>query len=121
MELTIEVPEALRDKVNDAGTSLPEVLECGFRYWDGGSHEGYTGEADLLEVFANFPEPEEVIALKPSPVLQHRVSQLLEKSKQTGGLSASEELEWQRYERLEQMVRKSKAQARLKLATDADE
>ena len=121
MELTIEVPESLREKVNDAGNSLAEVLECGFRYWSGEDSGGYTGEADLLEIFANFPEPEDVIALKPSDALQQRVSELLKKSKQPGGLSDAEELEWQRYERLEQIVRKSKANARLKMAEKANE
>ena len=121
MELTIEVPDSLRDKVNDAGSSLPKVLECGFRYWSGEENEGYSGEADLLEIFADFPDLEEVIELKPSEALQMRVSELLQKSKQPGGLSDSEELEWQRYERLEQMVRKAKAKARLKLAGGVDE
>jgi hypothetical protein len=121
MELTIEVPESMRERVNEAGDSLAKVLECGFRYWSGEDNEGYTGEADLLEIFADFPEPEEVIALKPSAALQQRVSELLEKSKQAGALSDAEELEWQRYERLEQMVSKSKANARLKIAAKANE
>lgn len=117
MELTIEVPDSLKDKVKDAGDSLDKVLECGFRYWsDGEDGTVYSAETDLLELFTNFPEPEEVIALKPSVKLQDRVSELLAKSKQLDGLTDLEELEWQRYERLEQMVRVAKAKAHLKLA-----
>lgn len=119
MELTIEVPDSLRDKVNIAGDSLGKVLECGFRHWSGDADEGYKGEADLLEVFADFPEPEEILALKPSEGLQARVSELLEKNREPGGLTETEELEWQRYERLEQLVRKAKAKARLKLNEQA--
>ncbi|MDF1813384.1 MAG: hypothetical protein P1V20_14400 [Verrucomicrobiales bacterium] len=120
MELTIELPDSLRDKINDAGDSLPKILECGFKYWSGDDNQGYAGEADLLEIFANFPTPEDVIDLRPSEILQQRVSELLEKSKQPGGLTNTEELEWQRYERLEQMVRKAKAKARLMLAANPD-
>lgn len=57
--------------------------------------------------------PEEILALRPSPELAQRVSTLLEKNR-TVGLSPDEELEWQRLEYLEHLVRIAKGKAALK-------
>ena len=68
----------------------------------------------LLELLAKLPSPEEVLALRASPALQHRVSALLEKNR-TVGLSPAEEDEWQRYQYVEHLVQLAKAKAALKL------
>jgi len=79
----------------------------------------YAGAADILEALAALPSPEEILALRPSPAFQARVSALLEKSR-AGGLSPDEELEWQRFAYLEHLVRLAKAKAALNVARSGD-
>lgn len=57
---------------------------------------------------------EEIIALRPSKVLQARISELLEKNRATC-LTPDEEQEWEHYQYLEHLVRIAKANAYLKL------
>jgi hypothetical protein len=56
------------------------------------------------------PSPEEVLALRPSPELKERISELLRKNRQEG-LTPEEDAEWQRYETMEHLVRLAKAHA----------
>jgi hypothetical protein len=72
------------------------------------------GASDVLEFLAGLPSPEETLALRPTPALETRVKNLLEKSR-TSELSPAEEEEWQRYEYIEHLVRLAKAKAALKL------
>lgn len=58
--------------------------------------------------------PEEVLALRASPRLQERIRELLEKSRRSS-LSPEEELEWERIEYAEHLVRVAKAKAAMKL------
>ena len=67
-----------------------------------------------LDFLASLPEPEEIVALRPSKVLEDRVRDLLEKNR-TVGLTADEQREWEQYEYLEHLVRRAKARAYLKL------
>ena len=63
---------------------------------------------------ANLPGPEEVLALRPSPALQERISFLLNK-RRTSQLSPNEERDWEHCQYVEHLVRVAKAQATLKL------
>lgn len=54
--------------------------------------------------------PREVLALRPSPALQERLSTLLDKLR-NGGLSVDEERDWQKYQYIEHLVRIAKAKA----------
>jgi hypothetical protein len=67
-----------------------------------------------MEFLAGLPSPEEILAFRPTPALEARVKELLEKSR-TVGLSPAEEDEWRRYEYVEHLVRLAKAKAALKL------
>jgi hypothetical protein len=71
---------------------------------------------DVLHLLARGPTPEEIIALRPSPALQARILELLEKNRNQG-LTPEEEEEWQQVEYLEHLVRMAKAKAHLKLQT----
>ncbi len=61
------------------------------------------------------PTPEQILALRPSPEFQARVSDLLYRSKQ-GDLSRQEESDLDRYLMLEHIVRLAKARAYRQLA-----
>ena len=70
--------------------------------------------SDVMELLASLPTPEEILALRPSPALQARISELLDKNR-TVGLSPTENEEWQRYQDVEHLVRLAKAKAAAKI------
>ena len=63
-----------------------------------------------MALLVSQPRPEAVLAIRPSPELQARASELLQRSKQ-GQLSAAEAAELERHLMLEHLVRLAKAQA----------
>ena len=79
---------------------------------------GFDGAADVLELLAALPTPEEILKLRPSARLSARLAELIEKSR-TGEMAPLDEDEWERYEYLEHLVRMAKAAARLKLGPSA--
>lgn len=118
MQLTLEVPERLAQSLAAAGNDLPRILELGVRAWSAGGTPEYEGVAEVLETLARLPTPEEVLALRPSAVLQDRIDELLAKNR-AGKLDAAEEREWQRYAYLEHLVRLAKATALAKRRSPA--
>jgi hypothetical protein len=112
--ITLEVPDELAERLHALADRLPRILDLGLRALTAESEPEYTGAAEVLELLARLPSPEEVLALRPSPALAQRVTALLEKNR-TGGLSPEEEVEWQRLEYLEHLVRIAKARAATKL------
>jgi hypothetical protein len=115
MEITLTVPEELANRLRPALDQLPLILELGIRALNAGREPGgFTGLADVLEKLASLPTPEEVLALRPSPALQTRVEELLERN-QSGGFSPDEQREWEQYQYVEHLVRLAKARAALKL------
>jgi hypothetical protein len=115
MQLTVEVPSSLGPQLADAGEqNLAEILALGLREWRSRRGAEFPGLNAVIERLAELPEPQEVLALRPSPEMQQRASELLAKSK-NGGLSPEEDAEWQRLEFAEHIVRLAKARAALKL------
>ncbi|WP_438021800.1 hypothetical protein [Sorangium sp. So ce233] len=113
--ITLDLPDELADRLRSLSDRLPSILELGLRELDASSVISFSGAADILELLASLPTPEEVLALEPSPQLQTRTSELLYKSR-TAGLSPAEEAEWQHHQFVEHLVRLAKATAGLKLA-----
>ena len=110
MEMTIQVPDALGQQLEQYQSRLPEVLERDLRDLAAeGSVLFQDGDA-VLEVLASQPPPEQILALRPSPALQARVADLLDRSARKE-LSAQEEAELDRYLVLEHLVRLAKAHA----------
>jgi hypothetical protein len=72
----------------------------------------FEGLGEVLETLARLPPPREILALRPSPALQERISALLDKLR-NGSLSADEERDWQKYRYIEHLVRIAKAKAAL--------
>ncbi len=114
MVWTLELTDDLAARLTPHQHQIPRILEMGLREVNASSQTGFKGLSEVLEVLASLPAPEEVLALRPAPVLEERVRTLLEKNR-AEGLIDDEEREWERYEYLEHLVRMAKAKAKLKL------
>ena len=114
MEMTLEIPEELANRLRLLNDELPRILELGLREFQAAGDPGLAGLADVIEELAELPTPEQVLALRPSAALQSRISSLLEKNRMES-LTSEEEREWSQYEYLEHIVRLAKAKAALKM------
>lgn len=110
----IDLPQELAVRLQPVEDQLPRILELGLRELNAVTQTEFAGAADILEFLASLPEPEEIVALRPSKALEDRVRDLLEKNR-TVGLAADEQREWEQYEYLEHLVRRAKARAFFKL------
>ena len=110
MEITIQVSDALGRQLQPFQERLPEVLERGLREVLAEKSKDFKDEHAILELLTSQPTPEQVLAIRPSPELQARVSELLDRNKR-GALSRQEETELERYLTLEHLVRLAKAYA----------
>jgi hypothetical protein len=116
--ITLSLPDDLASQIRARQQRLPEILELGLRELNAGGRSGFDGAADVLELLAGLPAPEEILNLRPSARLSARVSDLIVKSR-AGEMTPLDEEEWEKYEYLEHLVRMAKAAAQLKLAGDA--
>ena len=113
--IQFEVSEELAEKLRPVDArQLERALQIGLRELNTAGQIGFVGAAEILELLASLPSPQEVLALKPAPQLQDRVSSLLEKNRNEG-LTDNELREWQEFEYLEHLVRVAKAKAIIKL------
>jgi len=112
--MTLTIPDELASQLRPLTPQLPHILELGIREFNAEHHAGFAGITDILEKLAALPAPEEVLALRPSPTLQARITELLEKNR-SAGLSPEEQAEWQRYQYAEHLVRLAKARAAQRL------
>jgi len=115
MEITVQVPDALGQRLRRYQERLPEVLERGLREVVAESSGAFQDESGVLEVLASEPAPNQVLALHPSAQLQARVADLLDSGKH-GELSPADEAELERYLAVEHLVRLAKAHAYKRLA-----
>ncbi len=115
MEITIAVPDELGQQLQRFQDRLPEVLERGLRELLAESSGEFQDENAIIELLISQPTPEQVLAIRPSPELQARVSELLYRKKR-GELTQQEETELERYLVLEHLVRLAKAHAYKQLA-----
>lgn len=116
--ITLKVPDDLASQILAQERQLPRILELGLRELNAGGQSGFDGAADVLELLAALPTPEEILQLRPSPRLSARVAEIIEKSR-TGVMTPRDEEDWERYEYLEHLVRMAKAAAQMKLARSA--
>jgi hypothetical protein len=110
VEITIEVPDSLAFEVERYRERLPEVLERGLREVALERPADFVDENAILSLLASQPQPEQVLALRPSSEFQARVTELLARNKE-GELSRHEERELERALTLEHLVRLAKAHA----------
>ncbi|MBD2579110.1 hypothetical protein [Oscillatoria sp. FACHB-1406] len=116
MQITLEVPDCIGEKLKQLGDRLPEVLERAIAELPASETAAYHNELEILELLASQPSPEAILALRPAPALQARMSELLAASK-SGNLSSEREIERDRYLLLEHWVRLAKAYAFKQLQT----
>nr|VFK20112.1 MAG: hypothetical protein BECKLPF1236A_GA0070988_102483 [Candidatus Kentron sp. LPFa]VFK34434.1 MAG: hypothetical protein BECKLPF1236C_GA0070990_102702 [Candidatus Kentron sp. LPFa] len=117
MQLTVNVPEELAGRFTPLQDRIPDILTFGLRELDARNSidMGFEGVADVLDFLTGMPEPEEILALRPSPVLQGIIDHLLEKNRKEC-LDAKEDQQWRQYEYLEHLARKAKISAQKRLA-----
>jgi len=116
LEITIRVPDALAPQIQRFRDRLPEALERGLREVAAEKTEQpWDDENAILSLLASQPTPEQVLALRPSPEFQARVSDLLDRYKREA-LSRQEEAELERALTVEHLVRLAKAHAYQRLA-----
>lgn len=110
IQITISVSDELGRRLQAYRERLPEVLERGLR--DMVAEDDGTGQDEqaIIAVLTGQPTPEQVLALRPSPALQQRASDLLARSK-AGQLARADERELDRLLLLEHLVRLAKAGA----------
>lgn len=114
--ITLSVPDELALQIQTHQQELPKILELGLRELSARGQSEFEGAADVLELFAALPTPEQILSLRPSPRLASRIRELLEKSR-AGTMTPLDEDDWEKYEHLEHLVRMAKASAQLKLAS----
>jgi hypothetical protein len=114
MQITVDIPEELFTQLGTVPQNVSQVLEVGLKELVARPQQGFTGFAEVLDFLANLPSPEEILQLRPSPMLQEEIDHLSEKY-QAQDLSAEEQHLWQQYEYLEHIVRIAKTKAYLKL------
>lgn len=118
MQIILEVPEILGEQLQQLGDRLPEALDRALQELTPLETISYQDELQIVELLASQPSPEVILAIRPTPALQARMSELLDRNK-SGTLSRSEEVELDRYLLLEHWVRLAKAHAYKHLQTAA--
>ena len=110
MQITIDVPDSLGQKLQQFDDRLPELLERGLQELQN-EQAGYSqDEQEIMALLVSQLSPAQVLAIHPSSTLQMRVSDLLQRSK-ANVLSLPEMTELERYLTLEHLVRLAKAHA----------
>lgn len=110
MQLTLQVPDDLAAELGPRQGRLPRILSLGLRELDAEGASGFSGLADVLELLASLPTPEQIMALRPNQVLQAHIDHILDRSRE-GSLSDEEEQQWRNYQYIEHLVRKAKIRA----------
>jgi 16S rRNA C1402 (ribose-2'-O) methylase RsmI len=116
MQITIEVPDRLGEQLQQLGDRLPEIFDRALQELTATETTAYQDDHQIIELLASQPSPEVILAIRPTPTLQARMSELLEQNK-SGTLTRSEEVELDRYLLLEHWVRLAKAHAYKNLQT----
>ena len=110
MEITVQVTEKLGQQLQAWQGRLPEILERGLRELMAEQSSLVQDESAIMDVLTSRPTPDQVLAIRSSPELQARVSELLQRNKDKT-LDPREEAELERYLTLEHLVRLAKAHA----------
>lgn len=79
--ITLSLPDDLASQIRARQRQLPRILELGLRELNAGGQSGFEGAADVLELLAALPAPEEIMNLRPSLRLSARVAEMVEKSR----------------------------------------
>jgi hypothetical protein len=112
--ITLEVPDDLAEQLRPLHSDLPQILELGLRQFRVESDPWSAEVLGVLAFLTGRPDPEQVLAYRPSDRMAARIRELLAR-RRDGVLTPEEQLQWQQYEFLEHLVRMAKADARAQL------
>ena len=107
VQMTIEVPESLAERLAAVHERLPEVLAHGLDTLSPLPNEVYRA---LLDFLTSNPSPEAVLNFRPTLQMQARIRVLLETNR-AAQLTPAEAAELDEYERINRFVRKLKIRA----------
>ncbi|YAF95387.1 MAG: hypothetical protein AB3A66_22965 [Nodularia sp. CChRGM 3473] len=99
MQITIDVPDELREQLAQVGDRLPELLALSLQQPPLPARIYHY----ILNFLASQPTPEQIIAFRPTPEMQIRLQTLLVRSK-AGELTLPEQQELDEYERIEHLI-----------------
>ncbi len=109
--MTIDIPDDLAQQLQQFQAQQPQVIELGLQALQAQQYPStFLEEQDIISFLASQPTPEQILAIRPSPKFQDRVSHLLTQSK-AGTLSAKGNTELERYLTVEHLVRLARAHA----------
>lgn len=114
MKVTLELPDEWADCLPAKEAELAEIVATGLRRRKGRACQVVQHLDDLVDTLAELPSPEEVLALRPSPILAERIKLLLDK-KRNQLLTPEETNEWEGIMRTEHLMRIAKAKAAIRL------
>ncbi len=107
VEITLEVPESLAERLLAMRARLPDVLAHGLDELSPLPNHTYRY---ILEFLVSRPSPEMVMNFGPTPEMQARVNDLLDKQR-TGRLTEIESVELDECVRIDHLITMLKAQA----------
>ena len=81
-QITIEVPDSVANQAQRFQTRLAEALERGMRELSAEESADLRDESAIIDLLSSQPTPEQILAIRPSPEFQARMSDLLYQSKQ---------------------------------------
>ncbi len=114
MQLTIDLPYDVVRSLEFQGDDLPSIINEGIRAVRSRSSPGYRGLWDVLDLLATLPNPTDVLELRPTPELQARIEEVLEKNR-TNELTEADRQFWASYEFVEHFVQRAKLAAQSKI------
>jgi hypothetical protein len=92
MQITIEVSDHLGEQLQQLGDRLLEALDRALQELTFTETTAYQDDSQIIKLLASQPTPEVVLAIRPSPILKERMSELLARNK-SGTLTRSEKVE----------------------------
>ena len=108
----IQVPDSLAQKIYSAQKRLPEILALGLKELSPVPNEIYRY---ILEFLISRPSPQEIVKFGPTPEMQERASELLEKNR-AGSLTKKEKVELDEYVKINHLVTLLKAHWAIEIA-----
>jgi hypothetical protein len=97
--ITIDVPDELSAQLAQVRDRIPELLALSLQQPAVPAHI----YREILDFLASQPTPEEIIAFRPTPAMQARLTTLLDRSS-AGLLSPAEQAELDEFERIEHVL-----------------
>ena len=120
MQMTIELPDDLARQLEPERDRLAEIIRRGLSelgLLESGLNKGALAE-EILAFLARGPQPEEIVAFRPSEKSVERIRELLDKSRHRA-LTAEEEAEMDHIQSLNNLFSLLKVHARRHLRASA--